>query len=73
MRTIFIEIMKSYHVKIELGHYEIRNDQLYVKSRLYVLYHEKTRTRIIKKIHESLSEKHAERESTYIRISREYY
>jgi hypothetical protein len=62
-----------HHIKIKLGQCEIKDDWLYVRNRLYVFYHNETRTRIIKKIHELLPERHAGRESIYVRVSKEYY
>jgi hypothetical protein len=67
------KLVDLYHVKIELRQYEVRDDWLFIRNRLYVFYYNEIRTRIIKKIHELLPGGHAKRESTYTKISKEYY
>ena len=70
---ILRELVDLHHIKIELGQCEIRDDWLYVRNRLYILYHDETRTRIIKEIHKLLLGGYAGRESIYVKVSREYY
>ena len=60
-------------LRLELGDCEVKDDTLYVGSRLFVPDQGQLRTRLVKHIHESLPGGHAGRSSTYDRISASYY
>ena len=60
-------------LRVELGDCEVKDNILYVGSRLYVPNKAELRTQVIKHIHETLPGGHAGRSSTYDRVSSIYY
>lgn len=72
-RKIFVNIVKKEKIKLEFRDYYLIDYLLYIKSRVYVLNNQELRTYIIKRIYNSLFEKHVNRVSIYERDSRYYY
>ena len=72
-RKIPFHLEHTEHLKLELGDCFIRDNLLYVGDRLYVLYNDEIRTKIIKITHESLVGGHAGRASTYDQVRWHYY
>ena len=59
--------------KFELENYEIKNNLLWVRERLYISQDETLHAKILKFIHDFSFENHVERVTTYNRVNKHYY
>ena len=71
-RRVLKNVTKT-KIKLEFNDCTITNNLFYVKNKLYVLDDEQLQIVILKQIHESSSEKHANKTTTYDRINNHYY
>ena len=71
-RKISIDLIRK-ELKLKLKDYEIKENFLWMKDRIYVLEKKSFYVNIIKQTHESLLENHVKRDATYDKVNRHYY
>ena len=71
-RRIPVDITKT-DVRLKFENCEIKENLFYVKNRVYVFQNDELYVEILRHIHETSSEGHVERVTTYDRVNRFYY